>query len=358
MNQRKRQNRVDRNAPVLPYSRQDIREEDIATVSDALRGDWLAGCGPLTRQFEDALCEFTGYDHAIVTTNGGTALHLAYLASFRPGQTIWTTPLTFVATASEAVHAKLKVRLSDIDQETYLLSRVGYNYVPVSYAGYPSVTAGVSDDCHYLYPNMAHDRPGVITSVVSLHATKTITSSEGGIVLTRSDDVAEHCRMMRNYGRIDGKSVCAGHNYRLPDVLCALGLSQLNRATTNLERRNEIAMTYYEHWQDDDRIKLPPYHDRHNWHLYPIRVKQRDRFRQLMATKRITCTVHYPLIHTLSIMANQPEISIDRDVDLRKQIEIASQLVSIPLFSSMTDEDVMDVIEAVDITLDELEKNE
>jgi dTDP-4-amino-4,6-dideoxygalactose transaminase len=354
----RRKNRVERNAPVLPYSRQDIRDEDIAAVSDALKSNWIAGNGPLAKKLEDALCEYTGYEHAVVCSNGSAALHLAYLSHFDRGETIYTTPLTFVATASAAIHAGLKVCLSHIDENTYLLDKGGgHNRVPVSYAGYPSDNAVVSDDCHHLYPNMRHDR-NVITSVQSFHAVKPLPLGEGACVLTRSDTVAESCRMMRNHGQIDGQSIIAGHNYRLPDYACALGLSQLPRLTSNLQRRIDIASAYYEHWRNDERIKLPPYHKRHAWHLFPVRVKQRDKFRQLMADKRITCTVHYRLIHTLPIMANQPEISVDYDVDLLSQHKLGSELISIPLFSSMTDEDVMDVMEAIDITLDELEKNE
>lgn len=341
--------------PNLPYSRQTISKADREAVLNALDSPHIAGNGPLTQQFEESLAEYTGYRYAVAVANGSCALHLAYLCArmLRGLTCIVTTPLTFIATASAAIHANLNVVLGDINEHTYVLDTKSAYRTPVSYAGYPANDAYISDDCHYIVRNMASRNIDI--SVGSGHPVKPIACGEMGWLLTNDFEAASYCRQLRDHGRVDGKAIVPGFNYRVSDILCALGISQLRRLDESLERRKQIASTYYEHWRDDSRIVLPANHDRHGWHLFVVRVKNRERFRELLLNEGVQTQWHYPLVQNLPIFANTDRIAIDARVDLKKQNEIGSQIVSIPLFAGMSDDDTNDVIMAVDMALDIME---
>ena len=355
----------------LPYTRHRITPQDKEFVTLSLGGN-IDGGGQYVRLLEDSLCNFAGYDHCITVNSGTSALILAYATALQDYEEIHTTPLTFVATVSGALHTGKKVSLGEIDNDSYTLvtryeprivdsDAIHPSIVPVSYAGYPITNANIVDDAHYLYKDMAHFRD-VNVSCISLHPAKHITSGEGGAILTNDGNIAEHCRVLRDHGRVGGKAEVAGYNFRLSSINAALALSQLERAWDNAYRRAEIASKYLVHWADDERITLPLSHEYHAWHLFVIRlndVTPRKWFMDALKAEGIVSQIHYAPIFSLPIFRNDDRIRLRPNYHHRdewmatiEQANIYDNIVSIPLFPAMTDEDVQDVMDAVDKVLD------
>jgi len=273
--------------PGLPYGRQSIDEDDIAAVSEALRGDFLT-TGPTVAAFERAFAEVVGARHAIACANGTAALHLAMLAlDIQPGGVVIAPSITFLATANCARYVGADVVFSDVDPDSGLMtpatlaeaiSRVGGRrlraVLPVHLRGdtvdLPALAllaaeAGavlVEDAPHALGSTMTF---GNVTETVgdgrhsamatfSFHPVKTIATGEGGMVTTNDSLLAERLRRLRSHGMVRPADADPwwyempepGFNYRLPDILCALGLSQLKKLPAFAARRRALAAAYGE----------------------------------------------------------------------------------------------------------------
>jgi UDP-4-amino-4,6-dideoxy-N-acetyl-beta-L-altrosamine transaminase len=270
---------------VLPYGRQTIEDDDIAAVAEALRGDFLT-TGPKVEAFETAFAAEVGARHAIVCANGTAALHLAMLAEgVGPGDVCIVPSITFVATANAARYVGAEVAFADVDPSTGLmtpatlaeaLDRVKDRRVaavlPVHLRGdiaeLPALkrladevgATLVEDACHALgsrmvfgnEPAQAGDNRWGAMAVFSFHPVKTLTTGEGGMVTTADAHLAERLRTLRSHGmqRPEGAEPWwyempeVGFNYRLPDVLCALGLSQLGKLPRFVARRRDLAKRY------------------------------------------------------------------------------------------------------------------
>lgn len=356
---------------MIPYSRHEITEEDKKAVLEVLSSDWLAGNGPITRQFEDALCEYTGYSNCVVLNSCTAALHLAFIVALEKYETIQTSNLTFVASVNAILLANKQARVVDPNRDTYLVDfNSKFDYfngasVPVSFAGYPSNNAIVSDDAHYIQNSMAFNRD-VEVSAGSTHAVKSICSAEGGYVLTNNGYFAQRIRQLADHGRLGGLCEEPGYNYRMPSLNAALGLSQLKRLDMNIWHKSEIADSYYKHWKHDNRIILPPNHPNHAWHLFVIRLpnctaSKRDRFRLLLKENNVATQVHYPPITSLPLYHKQRDRIKYGQVDSsafyqeRDFDEFYGSLVSIPIFASMTWSEVEIVQNTIDLALDQLE---
>lgn len=322
---------------VLPYSRHEMSKLDIMSVWETLESGWIAGNGNAVKAFEEELCKYTGYKYAVVVNSATTALYLAYRVVFDGKNSVSIPSLTFVATANSATNAGLKPLIVDVEKRTLVCEKCS---IPVSYAGYPVFNGIVADDAHYIYPKMAKFKNQLV-SCVSFHPVKHLTTGEGGALLTDDESIAHEARLLANHGRVDTDCIVSGWNFRMSDINAALGLSQLKRLSEMLVRKKNIAHTYQRAFAGLD-ITLPAWHKLHAYHLYVLRLpKHVDRgwFRKALLTEGIGTQVHYPPLHTLSLYNTGKELP---NID-----SIYPRLVSIPIFASMTNQDVKDVINGV-----------
>ena len=302
---------------MIPYGRQSIDEDDISSVVEALKSDWLT-TGPLVQQFEKLIEEFTGIP-AVVVSSGTAALHCAYSAiGLIAGDEIITPPLTFIATQATAVNLGAKIVFADIKLTTgnidpalveLAITPRTKAIVAVDYAGNPSdldELRQIADKYHlYLLEDAAHSfgskykgsHVGSIADLTtfSFFPTKNITTGEGGAIVSRNPELLEKARLFSRQGlvknpaefKVQGQGTWHqevhefGLNYRLPDILCALGISQIAKADHLKQKRKMIFDTYSSRLQDIDGLILPQQDDVSdvNWHLYPIRVKSEYRTR-------------------------------------------------------------------------------
>jgi len=373
---------------LLPYARQDISDADIRAVAEALRSDWLT-TGPRVPAFETELAEASGARHAIAFSSGTAALHGAMASlDLGPGDEALTTPLTFVATANAALYVGAVPRFADVDPGTLLLDPAAAAaavtprtrvIVPVDYAGQPvdydalrEVAAAapsgplpiLADAAHSLGATFQGRRVGTLAdlTVLSLHPAKIMTTGEGGAVLTDDDDRADRLRRFRNHGiatelaaRRDWTyaAVELGFNYRLTDVMAALGSSQLRRIDTFLAARRRLAARYTAalagHWAVDLQVVAPGVEPA--WHLFVVQLRL-DRLRvdrgsvyHAMRAEGIGVNVHYIPVHHHPLYRA-------RFSELGGRFPVAEaayeRLLTLPLFASMTDSDVDDVVAALD----------
>jgi perosamine synthetase len=374
-------------AKLLPYGRQSVDEADIQAVVEVLRSDWLT-TGPKVAEFEEAFAARVGAKYAVSFSSGTAALHAAtFAAGLKPGDEAITTPLTFAATANcvlyqdaTPVFADVRADTLNIDPEQIAgkISPRTRAILPVDYAGHPAELEKIiemarergllviEDACHALGAESDGRRVGSIAdmTVFSFHPVKHITTGEGGMVTTDDSELAETMRRFRSHGiSSDARQrqsagqwhyemVLLGFNYRLPDFACALGIQQLKKLDANLARRRAIAERYTKAFRDIPGVKIPAVQPNVNpaWHLYPIRVDTEvliaDRaqiFRALRA-ENIGVNVHYIPVHLHPYYRDRfgykgGEFPMAEDAYCR--------LISLPMFHSMSDQDVADVIAAV-----------
>lgn len=373
---------------LLPYGRQSIGEEDIQAVVNVLRSDWLT-TGPKVAEFEEVFAAWVGAKHAVSFSSGTAALHgAAFAVGLQAGDEAITTPMTFAATANCVLYQGATPVFADVSADTLNLNPAQVAeritdrtkaVLSVDYAGHPAdfdaireVAASkgcivIEDASHALGAEYKRRRAGSIAdmTVFSFHAVKHLATGEGGMVTTDRADFAETLRRFRNHGiSSDARQrqsasqwhyemVLLGFNYRLTDIACALGLSQLKKLDENLARRREIAARYTASLRDLEGVTVPAVRMDVNpaWHLYPIRVNPEklatDRgeiFRALRA-ENIGVNVHYIPVHLHPYYR-------DRFGYAAGAYPIAedayARLISLPMFHGMTDEDVGDVILAME----------
>ncbi|MFZ0419971.1 MAG: UDP-4-amino-4,6-dideoxy-N-acetyl-beta-L-altrosamine transaminase [Candidatus Sulfotelmatobacter sp.] len=382
---------IDGGTPVrrtlLPYGRQSIGEDDIQAVTDVLRSDWLT-TGPKVAEFEEALAAWVGAKHAVSFSSGTAALHgAAFAAELKPGDEAITTPVTFAATANCVLYQAATPVFADVSADTLNLDpeQVAKRItprtralLPVDYAGHPadleamkelSDSRGlvlIEDACHALGAEYKGRRAGSIAdmTVFSFHPVKHLATGEGGMVTTDRADYAETLRRFRNHGlstdarqrQSEGQwhyeMVLLGFNYRLTDIACALGLSQLKKLEENLSRRREIAARYEVALCDLKEITLPTVRPDVNpaWHLYPIRLNleklsaDRGKIFRALRAENIGVSVHYIPVHLHPYYR-------DRFGNRAGEYPIAeaayARLISLPMFHGMSDGDVADVVRAL-----------
>lgn len=353
---------------------------------EVLRSDWLTQ-GPVVPQFEDAIAAFCGADYAVAFSSGTAALHAACIAAgLNTGDEAITTPLTFVATANAVLYCGAHPVFADVEADTLTLDPDHVErcftprtkaVLPVDYAGHPADLDRISalahahgcivieDAAHAFGAEFRGRRVGGMAdlTVFSFHPVKHFTTGEGGAVTTQDPDLAHRLRLVRNHGmdrdmrerhragQWEYDVIALGYNYRLTDIGAALGLSQLQRIESNVRRRREIAARYTEAFRTLPGVVTPGVRPdvMPAWHLYPIRLDQSalavDRgevFRALHA-ENIGVNVHYVPVHRHQLYRERfgtQSLSVAEDAYKR--------LISLPMFHSMTDSDVNDVIEAVE----------
>jgi len=342
---------------MIPYSRQSISDQDIEAVVDVLRSDFLT-TGPLVEQFENKFAETIGAEHTVALSSGTAALHLAVQAlGIGTGDQVIVPNITFVATASAVKYCGAEVVLADVNPDTLLIDCLDVEnkitnktkaIIPVDYAGQNCDMNElkriatkydlfiIQDACHSLGTKLYGD-----ISCFSFHPVKHITTGEGGMVATRNKTLAHKVKMLRNHGRdLDG-AIELGYNYRLSDIACALGISQLDRLEEFINARVDITILYG-HRINNSKVKFLLRYARncHSFHLFVVKVKDRKTFRSHLEFNGIGTQVHYKPL-TL-----QPLYS-DQKGSCPVSEEVWKELVSIPIFPDMTDDDINKVIEAV-----------
>ena len=384
---------------MIPYGRQEISEADIQAVVDVLRSDFLTQ-GPAVPAFEKAVADYCGVGHAVAVNSATSALHLACLAvGVGKGDIVWTSPITFVASANCALYCGADVDFVDIDPRTYNLSinrlaeklalaekagRLPKAVIPVHLCGQPCEMAGIhalsqrygfriiEDASHaiggkYQGEPVGNCRYSDIT-IFSFHPVKIITTGEGGMALTKDAQLARRMQLLRSHGITrdekemthapDGpwyyQQIELGFNYRMTDIQAALGLSQMQKLDEFVHRRREIVRRYDEAlaglplatpWQHPETLSA--------CHLYPIRleleklhISHRETFDALRANG-IGVNLHYIPVH----MQPYYQSLGFRWGDFPEAERYYAEAISLPIFSGMTDAQHQRVHETLTATL-------
>jgi UDP-4-amino-4,6-dideoxy-N-acetyl-beta-L-altrosamine transaminase len=371
-------------APVnIPYSRQWVGDDDISAVADVLRSDWLT-TGPAVDRFERAIAEFTGARHAVAVSSGTAALHAAmYAVGIGRGDEVIVPPMTFAATANAVLFQGGTPVFADVDPDTLLLDPVQVErritprtraVVAVDYAGQPCdydalarITQGyglalIADGCHALGAEYKSRPVGSLAdlTVFSFHAVKHITTGEGGMITTDDVSLARSMRRFRNHGIESDHRRRAetgawfyemtdlGYNYRLSDIQCALGASQLRKLPGWIARRRRIVREY-----DAAFAKLAglrPLQVRpevsHAWHLYVVALdpaRGRDAVFRAFRAEGIGVNVHYIPVHLHPFYRRRLGTGVGTCPVAE---EAYRHILSLPVFPRMRDEEIEAVIAA------------
>jgi dTDP-4-amino-4,6-dideoxygalactose transaminase len=379
--------------PFLPFALPDIGEAEIAEVVDTLRSGWVT-TGPKAARFERAFAQFLGGDgdglHCIAVNSATAGLHLAAEAlGLGPGDEVITTTHTFTATAEVVRYLGADVKLVDVDPATLNIDVAAVEaaltprtkaIIPVHYAGLAANMSAlhalaarhglqvIEDAAHALPTTCGGRLVGTLPSaatVFSFYANKTITTGEGGMLVTRDAALAARAKVMRLHGmnrdafdRFTAKVpswyyeiVAPGYKYNLTDIAAALGLQQLPRAEAFRARREAIATAYDAAFADLPVVLPPraPAGDVHAWHLYVLRLAEgapitRDALIEQLYAAGIGCSVHYIPLHLQPYWRERYGL---RPAQFPHSQRAYERMLSLPLFSRMSDADVARVVAAV-----------
>lgn len=372
----------------IPYNLPDITEAEIDEVVDTLRSGWIAK-GPRTIKFEKEFAEYLGAKHAIAVNSCTAALHISLLTqNIGPGDEVITTPMTFASTASTILHCGAKPVFADIDYRTGCIDPDEVEkkitprtkaIVPVHYSGQVCDLDRIYElaDKHGLY--VSEDAAHALWSrykgrlignrlrgaaSYSFYATKNLATGDGGMLVTDRDDIAERARILVGQGMshnawnryAKGGSwkydiVEPGYKYNMFDIQAALGLVQLSRLEEMQKRRLEIAAVYQEEFGKIDAVEPPfvPEFATHCWHLYVLRVLpelltiDRDQFIVELNERNVGTSVHFIPTHTMTAFRKLGW----KEGDFPMTEKHFERIISLPLYPSMTDEQVRYVVAAV-----------
>lgn len=367
----------------IPYGRQVVDEADIQAVTDVLKGDYLT-TGPKSAEFEKAICAYTKAAYAVAVANGTAALHAAcYAAGIREGDEVITSPLTFAASANCVLYCGGTPVFADVDSKTYNLDAADLErkitdktkaVIPVHLAGQPCDLDAIravaekhgliviEDAAHALGAkyNGRQIGTGSAMTVFSFHPVKPVTTGEGGMVVTDDPVLFHHLQLFRSHcitrdtlamTRNDGpwyyQQTGLGYNYRITDIQCALGISQLHKLDQFLERRRELAMRYDAAFADHPDIITPQQltGTESGWHLYMIQVPHHNRktvFEKLRQAG-IGVNVHYIPVYWHPYYQEHGYAG----VCCPQAEEIYKHLITLPLYPGLTDEEQQYVIRNV-----------
>ncbi|MBN9287355.1 MAG: UDP-4-amino-4,6-dideoxy-N-acetyl-beta-L-altrosamine transaminase [Gammaproteobacteria bacterium 39-13] len=378
----------------IRYGQQFIDENDIQAVIDVLNSDFLT-CGPAVEKFEKAIAEYTQSKYAIAVCNATAGLHLACLAlGLSTEDTLWTSPNTFVASANCALYCGSKVDFVDIDPRTYNLSvsalasklkqaqkenRLPKVVVPVHFAGMSCDMAEINqlskeygfrviEDASHAVGGKYLGKPVgnceyADFAVFSLHPVKIITTGEGGVVLTNNTELYEKVKFLRSHGVLRNKHLSdtvgpwyyelieLGYNYRITDLQCALGWSQLTKIENFVKRRHELALRYDQHLQDLP-LQRPIYRSADSYsalHLYPILVeenkhgKTRREVFDALVERGIGVNVHYIPVHTQPLYQRMGF----KEQDFPQAVDYYTKAISLPMHYGLTDQEQDHIIKSL-----------
>lgn len=359
---------------MIPYGKQTIEQDDIQAVVDVLKSDFLT-TGPKIAEFEQIVADYVGAKYAVAISNGTSALHAAcFAAGIGPGDEVITTPLTFAASANCVLYCGGTPVFADVDPKTYNIDPEDIRrkitdrtkaIIAVHLAGQPCDMDAIhsiarehgliviEDGAHALGSVYKGKKVGSMSDMTtfSFHPVKPITTGEGGMIVTDNEDFYKKMILFRSHGitrddsmmtRNDGpwfyQQFDLGYNYRITDIQCALGCSQMKKLDRFLARRKEIVAHYNEAFADCDNI-ITPYQlsdTESGWHLYIVQVKNCDR-RQVfekMREKGIGVNVHYIPVYMHPYYQEHGY----ENVHCANAEEIYSHIISLPLYPGLTSE--------------------
>lgn len=379
---------------LIPYGRHYIDAADRKAVEHILRSSWITQ-GPKIKEFEDALCERTGARYAVAVSSGTAALHIACLAAgIRQGDEVLTSPITFAASANSILYCAGKPVFVDVQSDTgnmdiekierKITSRTKA-IIPVHFAGHPCDMEKIAriakkhglviieDAAHALGAKYKRSKIGDCLyshmAIFSFHPVKSITTGEGGAVLTNSFVLYKKLSALRSHGIVKDKRAFTcrdlsdkgawyyemqelGFNYRITDVQCALGVSQLKKLNLFLKRRREISDIYNKRLSGFDEIELPTEKSyvSSSWHLYCIRVKEPSRRKIVFERLRkagIGVQVHYIPVY---LHPFYQKLGYKKSL-CKNAEEFYRQEISIPIYASMSSKEAEYVIKNVKVAL-------
>lgn len=376
------------NDKFIPYGSQWIDEEDISAVVRTLRSDYLT-TGPKVAEFEEKFSKYVGAKYAVAVANGTAALHAAcFAAEIGKGDEVITSPLTFAASANCVLYQGGKPVFADIDEKTYNIDPVEIEkkishktkaIIPVHYSGQPCEIDAIQriaqkydltiieDAAHALGASFKGKKIGCLSdmSIFSFHPVKHITSGEGGMITTNSKKLYQKLIQFRTHGITKNSNEYVneahgpwyheqqllGYNYRITDLQCALGISQLDKSDKFLSRRGYIADIYNKAFKDTDGVIIPHQNSdsESSWHLYILKldlekltVNRRKIFEDLRKVK-LGVNVHYIPVYFHPYYQKMGY----RKGLCPKAEKLYKRIVTIPLYPKMTNKDVDLVINRV-----------
>ncbi len=368
---------------MIPYGKQTIEQDDIQAVVDVLKSDFLT-TGPKIAEFEQTVADYVGAKYAVAISNGTSALHAAcFAAGIRPGDEVITTPLTFAASANCVLYCGGTPVFADVDPKTYNIDPEDIRrkitdrtkaIIAVHLAGQPCDMDAIhsiarehgliviEDGAHALGSVYKGKKVGCLSDMTtfSFHPVKPITTGEGGMIVTDNEDFYKKMVLFRSHGitrddsimtRNDGpwfyQQFDLGYNYRITDIQCALGCSQMKKLDRFLAQRKKIVARYNEAFADCDNI-ITPYQlsdTESGWHLYMVQVKNCDRRQvfEAMREKGIGVNVHYIPVYMHPYYQEHGY----ETVHCANAEEIYSHIISLPLYPGLTFEQQDYVIDAL-----------
>ncbi|MCS7204806.1 MAG: DegT/DnrJ/EryC1/StrS family aminotransferase [Leptospiraceae bacterium] len=384
---------------ILSFFKPDITDLEIQAVEKVLRSHWLT-TGKVTEEFENKLKEYCQSENAIAVSSGTAALHLSLKAlGLQQGDAVFLPAFTFTATAEVVIKCQAYPIFLDVDRNSYLLtSEIIQEYIDrycdfqnqtlihlptktrirgilcVHYGGRVCDLTSLNqlakkyhlflgEDAAHAFGSTYKQKPIGTQSdfcVFSFYATKNITTGEGGAVITNHHEVAQKIRRMRLHG-FDVETyrrknfyydiIEEGFKYNIPDILSAIGIVQLSRNHEMKEKRKYIHQRYQEAFRNLPNIRLNPEDEGSSYHLYTLEVPKRNDFIEKMKSLGIQTSVHFPPLYRMSYYRKKFSYN---EKGFPNTEEIYHHIVSLPIYSKMTEEDIQDVIDAVKIALENL----
>lgn len=372
----------------LPFSKPSINSEDIAAVNDVLKSGWIT-TGSKSAEFEKNFCEYTGSPNATALTSATAGMHLLLKAlGIGKGDEVITPSMTWVSTVNLITMAGATPVFADVDKDTLLITRETVEkhlsekvkmIIPVHFAGAPADMTSlrelanahnitlIEDAAHALGTQYKGRKIGAQgTSIFSFHPIKNITTGEGGMLCSDDDRLMEKIKKLKfhglgmnsfdrvNQGRLPQAEVIEpGYKYNFPDILAALGISQLKRIKEFNEKRESLALHYLESLKDIDEIiplTIPKGEIKHSWHLFIVRLDidnamiTRNQFMENLKENNIGTGLHFRAVHLHRYYKNNVSIppgSLDNTEWNSRRI------LSLPLFPDMTHENVDQVVNTI-----------
>ena len=353
----------------IPYGRQSIDKNDIAEVVKVLKSDWLTQ-GPKIQEFEKSLAKYCEAKYAVAVSSGTATLHLAYLAAgIKKGDEVITTPNTFAATANMLLAVGAKPVFCDIRPDTCNIDELKIEkhitkktkaIVPVHFAGHPCEMDTIlrvakkhkllviEDACHALGAKYKNKKIGSIgnMTVFSFHPVKSITTGEGGAILTNNKNLYKKLVHLRSHGIIKNKDgfnvmTALGYNYRLTDIQASLGLSQMKRLDNFINTRHRIVDLYNQELKNIKEIILPvELPDNHSsWHIYVIKtIKQetRNKLTKYLKSAEVGVNFHYPAVYSHPYYRKNGY----KNINLKNTETYQKSCLTLPLHTRLTRQDV------------------
>ncbi|MCK5474029.1 MAG: UDP-4-amino-4,6-dideoxy-N-acetyl-beta-L-altrosamine transaminase [Candidatus Aenigmarchaeota archaeon] len=369
----------------IPYGHQEINDEDIKEVVSVLKSDWIT-TGPKIKEFEDALCSYINCKYCVVVNSGTSALDITVQSLNLPkGSEVITTPFTFVATSNSIIYNDLTPVFADIQKDTFnidpkeIRKKITKNTKAIIYMDYAGQPCDINeikkiadefglylieDACHAIGAEYENKKVGNFAdlTIFSFHPVKHITTGEGGAVATNNKEFYEKMLLLRSHGidksiqeRYGSNATWAydmkylGRNYRMTDFQAALGISQLKKLDLFIKKRQKVVTRYKEHLKKIKEITLPQVNCNvnHAWHIYTILLDEtidRNAFFKYIKNLNIGVNVHYIPIYKHTYYKNK--FNFDKN-DYPITENIFKRIITLPLFPSITEQDIEYIIECI-----------